>query len=172
MRVAWQILKEFWLPSVVALVWAFYRVRSQSTVSISDIIANVGTSFFLASWAMGQIIRIKRQQAVEQSFERTEANFNELRKTMESMVGIATESRELAKSVPGLERKLEQISTLARTADRQATETDDSVIQTLRAVAARQPAGSRRQSADRGISVSERIRLAEKGMMSPPPPPP
>jgi hypothetical protein len=120
---------------------------------------------------MGQVIRIKRQQAVEQSFERADANFSELKDTMKSMVEIATESRELAKSVPGLEKKLEQLSTLARAADRQATEADDSVIQTLRAVAARQPASSPRQPAERDISVSERIRLAEKGMMSPPPPP-
>jgi hypothetical protein len=171
MRVAWQILREFWIPFILAVVWACYRARSQSTLSISDIIANFGTSFFLASWAMGQIIRIRRQQAVEQSFERTDANFREMKSTMAAIVGIATESRELAKSVPGLERKLEQLSTLARAADRKATETDESVSETLRAAGARIPSTVRRESSNREISVSDRIRLAEKGMMSPPPPP-
>lgn len=156
-----QVLREFWLPFVVAVVWASYRVYTKMDGGILDFIANFGASFFLASWAASQVMRIRKQRAVELSFEKVENHFAELNKTMASMLETTNQIRELAQHVPGLEPKLEALSKLVKTASYQLTEADVMLDKALRA--------------DLRERMLDELRWTRKRMttpgMSPPPPP-
>ena len=66
MRIAFQILKEFWLPSILAIGWTIYSVYDAGgDWSIASTINIFGPSFFLLSWASGQFFRVRKQARVE-----------------------------------------------------------------------------------------------------------
>jgi hypothetical protein len=64
MRVFRQIVCEFWLSLIISLLWASWRT---STVDVFDFVESFAPSFFLASWALGQVVRIRRQHTVADS---------------------------------------------------------------------------------------------------------
>lgn len=70
MKIAKQLLKEFWFPFVLAAAWTFFSWKS-GTTSLTPValMAAFGPAFFLASWATSQIFRVKKQAKVEERLE-------------------------------------------------------------------------------------------------------
>jgi len=62
-----QILREFWLPFLIALAWTAFRADF-SRFHVAEAIPTFAASFFLASWASGQFVRVRKQQRIETSF--------------------------------------------------------------------------------------------------------
>ncbi len=72
-----QLVKEFWIPFLVSVVWTTYAVWGPD-VTVKESISNFGSSFFLASWLTGQIFRVRKQAGVEASFGSVEQRLNHL----------------------------------------------------------------------------------------------
>jgi hypothetical protein len=68
-----QLVKEFWLPTVIGLLWAFYRGGDLATS-----IANFGSALFLSWWFLGQIFRVSRQQAQDKKLDAVQASLTTL----------------------------------------------------------------------------------------------
>jgi len=65
-----QLVREFWLPFILASIWTAYVTLSGSThPTIAAAISNFGGAFFLMSWATGQFIRVRRQSHVESNLQ-------------------------------------------------------------------------------------------------------
>jgi hypothetical protein len=80
MKIAKQLLKEFWLPFSIALIWTA-TVLELPTVSQWKGVAffeKFGPAFFLASWGIAQFFRIKKQQKVDDGLKSIETNISKL----------------------------------------------------------------------------------------------
>jgi hypothetical protein len=71
MRIVGRLLKEFWLPAVIALVWTGINLIGYSKVdwSVVRVINIFAPTFFLVSWLTAQYFRISRQAKVEDDLE-------------------------------------------------------------------------------------------------------
>src|SRR5262249_14415017 len=83
LRVGKQLAREFWFPLVVAVCWTLFRYVSIGG-GILTVIADFAAAFFLASWAIGQVVRVNRQQAVEDRLQTLVQSSNDL------MTGVST----------------------------------------------------------------------------------
>jgi hypothetical protein len=74
MKIFKQILKEFWLPFLVALGWMIYNIRitNPSDWTLRSGVNIFGPTFFLASWMTSQFFRVKKQVKLEDSFGNVE----------------------------------------------------------------------------------------------------
>ena len=81
-RLLGQLVREFWLQTVLGVGWAIYRTFNSPGEMVSTFIANFAGAFFLSSWAFGQYIRIRKQQHVEDEFQNVKG---ELRKLLTSL---------------------------------------------------------------------------------------
>jgi hypothetical protein len=70
-RTAKQVLKEYWLAFVVGLIWTVYV--GGFTAKLYTYIGNFAGAFFLTSWMLGQINRIKRDHETKDALARLEA---------------------------------------------------------------------------------------------------
>jgi hypothetical protein len=65
-----RLLKEFWLPMALAIVWTSYNLYSSAKPwSLKDGVNIFAPTFFLASWIAAQFFRVRKQAAVEQNFD-------------------------------------------------------------------------------------------------------
>ena len=69
-----QMLREFWLPFVVAIVWTAYVIWTEPA-NLKTIITAFGPAFFLASWMTGQFFRVRKQAILSKYFRRAEHAF-------------------------------------------------------------------------------------------------
>jgi hypothetical protein len=71
MKVFKQLLKEFWIPSIIASIWTFFNHKSDlpDLNWILNDAKNFGAAFFLTSWFGGQIFRVIKQQKTESSLK-------------------------------------------------------------------------------------------------------
>jgi len=53
-RTAKQLLREFWLPTLVAVGWAVVNLRGASERSVTTFVNIAAPSFFFASWLTAQ----------------------------------------------------------------------------------------------------------------------
>ncbi len=62
-----QLLKEFWLPAVVASAWGLvsYHLSRSDVPPWISVVKDVSTCFFLISWATSQYFRVKKQTKTE-----------------------------------------------------------------------------------------------------------
>ena len=155
MRVLKQVVIEFWLPFVVAVIWVWY---SSENVSIARPIANFGAALFLASWALGHVNRIRRQQAVERAFENVEKHLSDLKNTMKEMLVIGSEILEVSKAVPNRVHEVQRLSALKEAAARQAAKADAALDEASRAI-----------KVQRAPQMSFNERSRKRGMSPPPP---
>lgn len=72
-----QLLKEFWIPGLIAVGWTTY-VTSGEVVTFEKVLAAFGPSFFLASWLTGQVFRVRKQAGVESGLLVLETRLNGL----------------------------------------------------------------------------------------------
>jgi len=76
-RTGKQLLKEFWLPGLIAGCWTTYVVWG-GNISVETVLAAFGPSFFLASWLTGQVFRVRKQAGVESSLQALEGRMTGL----------------------------------------------------------------------------------------------
>lgn len=66
LRVARQLVREMWLPFLIAAGWTFYSLfAAPDKRNLVGAISVFGGSFFLACWAFAQWFRVRKQQVVE-----------------------------------------------------------------------------------------------------------
>lgn len=65
MKLAHQLLKEFWFPAVAAALWTAVGLVWAGSSPMVAAIKDAAASFFLVSWATGQYFRVKKQSQVE-----------------------------------------------------------------------------------------------------------
>ncbi|QKY07985.1 hypothetical protein [Janthinobacterium lividum] len=81
-----QLLKEFSLPFILAATWTFYSLR-MNEITIVTAITIFGPAFFLTSWLVGQIFRVKKQVGVEKSLGDVEERMETLTTKLEGVEG-------------------------------------------------------------------------------------
>jgi len=101
MTIALRLLKEFWLPALVASAWTAYNLRTaEAGWDLKTLINVLGPSFFLAAWATGQFFRVQKQANVEQNLtsieNRVESLVTKLEKHTQDFLGYATGSDSVA----------------------------------------------------------------------------
>ena len=66
MQIARRLLREFWLPALLAAIWTAYNTISAPSVwGLKDFVNVFAPSFFLASWVTGQFFRLQKQVGIE-----------------------------------------------------------------------------------------------------------
>lgn len=90
-----QLLREFWIPGLIAASWTIYVVSVASTITVEKVLATLGPSFFLASWLTGQVFRVRKQAGVESGLQRLEGRLNGL------VDKIEADTRELLNHMTG-----------------------------------------------------------------------
>ena len=94
-EILFRLLKEFWFPAVLAILWTVYSVSQKNEQwTMSSFINVFGPSFFLASWATAQFFRIKKQTLVERNLTGIEDRLASLVSSLEGqtqyLIGHAT----------------------------------------------------------------------------------
>ncbi len=90
-----QIIKEFWIPFLISATWTIYIGWSNGfKLEIDKIISSFASSFFLASWMLGQVFRIAKQIKTEKNFNSIEGRLQSLldkieQKTIETIGHIS-----------------------------------------------------------------------------------
>ncbi len=74
MTVLKQLLVEFWLPLLAALVWTTYNIREVPQWSIRTVVNVFAPTFFFVSWLASQWYRVRKQQKVEGGLSSIESN--------------------------------------------------------------------------------------------------
>src|ERR1700730_17503422 len=131
MRTLKQLLRDFWIPFIIAALWALYKyIWPAPSDWLSVLITNFAASFFLASWAYGHIIRIKRQHSTEDSLEEIEKQLGQLGTTTKSISGTLPELQELSKNFAALQPVIQHLSNLTLTANTQVAAANNAVAET------------------------------------------
>lgn len=74
MSIARRLLKEFWLPASVAIVWTAYNFLTQTSEwNVKSVVNVFFPTFFLVSWATGQFFRVKKQDNVDRNLSTIES---------------------------------------------------------------------------------------------------
>ncbi len=87
MKIFKQLVKEFWIPLLLSVVWVSYNIFGSDASdewNVQKIVNVFGPTFFLLSWLTGQFFRVKKQTRVEDSFGTMEARFKELLNEVEN----------------------------------------------------------------------------------------
>lgn len=87
MNIYKQMLKEFWFPLMLSILWTIYNIYgdgNRGEWSVQKIVNTFGPTFFLLSWVTGQFFRVKKQTKVEDSFGSMEVRFKELMDKLEA----------------------------------------------------------------------------------------
>ena len=98
LRTLEQLAKEFWIPFLVAAAWTGWMICSTTDPKLSTWavrIATFSTSFFLASWATGQVNRVRKQARVEDSFQSVEGRLDQV------VTDLDTRTRTVIDSITG-----------------------------------------------------------------------
>ncbi|MBA3591170.1 hypothetical protein, partial [Methylibium sp.] len=94
MQIARRLLREFWLPALVAVAWTVFNIYSTKSWDFKAIVNVFGPSFFLASWATGQFFRVQKQVGVEKNLTSIETRVTTLVERLEKhttdFLGYAT----------------------------------------------------------------------------------
>jgi hypothetical protein len=66
-----QLLKEFWIPLLIAIGWGIYNVlgTENSQWSTREFVNWFAPAFFFASWLLAQWFRVRKQQKIEGDLE-------------------------------------------------------------------------------------------------------
>jgi hypothetical protein len=79
-----QLLREFWLPGLLAFCWTGYSIWQGEIKGVYGFIQTFGPAFFLASWATAQYFRIAKQTRVESDLTNLQNQTKELIKSLDS----------------------------------------------------------------------------------------
>lgn len=101
-----QIINEFWLQLLLSVLWGAYKVQVAPAESnlIATFVANFSAALFLLSWMMGQIVRVKKQQKMEEDFFHVKNELrdllNKLEQQTKDLVGYSTGGSSIAYFLP------------------------------------------------------------------------
>jgi hypothetical protein len=112
MRTFRQILREFWIPLVIAMGWGLYRVFSSNADWLSVFVANFAGAFFFTSWCASHFMRVRRQHATEDSFRQLERGLADVTGTIGTLVTMASDLLARTQGIPELRRAVESFSAL------------------------------------------------------------
>ena len=108
LAIAKRLVKEFWLAACVATAWTAYNAFSGQW-STKTLIAAFASSFFLASWATGQVFRVRKQIDVDKNLSSIEARLataaENIEVHMRTFLGYATGADSIAYFVPMISAK-------------------------------------------------------------------
>lgn len=85
MKIFRQLLREFWIPFLISLAWTAYSTWGGGA-DIKKIVSIFGPTFFLISWIVGQVFRVRKQVGVESSFTNVEHRLEKLTDSLERNV--------------------------------------------------------------------------------------
>ena len=131
MRLLKQLVKEFWLPFLIGVLWSLNRVAPSQEDAFGNLIANFATCFFLASWAAGQILRVRRQHTVEDSFKDVERQLAELKTTVVTILAKSAQLHGIENDAAALRLALDDISTLSNSATTEVTAANTAVLDAI-----------------------------------------
>lgn len=74
MNIFKQLLREFWIPSLVCLIWSAINIFTSSNEdwSFTKIVNIAAPTFFFASWLTAQYFRVRKQEHVSSSLSTIE----------------------------------------------------------------------------------------------------
>ena len=80
MKIARQIVKEFWMPLLIGIAWTAYNLSEQATGqwSFRAFVNIFGPTFFFVSWLASQWYRVRKQQKVEEGLIGIEAHVKQM----------------------------------------------------------------------------------------------
>jgi hypothetical protein len=82
MKTLKQLIKEYWLPFVIACIWTAINIYKKEWNALSfvnvDFVNIFGASFILLSWFSDQYFRIVEQTKVEDNLEKIEKRANDI----------------------------------------------------------------------------------------------
>ncbi|MGZ3863021.1 MAG: hypothetical protein ACXVPN_04395 [Bacteroidia bacterium] len=95
MKVTKQFIREFCIPTLIAILWSYFNSKDISgTEKVVVSIKNFGAAFFLSSWFGAQILRIIKQQKLESSLsnllERLEKVSDKIENVYKDLRGYTT----------------------------------------------------------------------------------
>jgi hypothetical protein len=96
MRTGKQLIKEFWPQTLLSVLWGLYKVyiTTETDNKISVFVTNFSGALFLLSWMFGQVIRINKQQKIEDEFGQVKTELKKLldqiEKQTQDLIGYAT----------------------------------------------------------------------------------
>lgn len=96
MKIAFQLLKEFWLPFLIGIAWTAYNFSEQlsGNWNFRSFVNIFGPTFFFVSWLVAQWYRVRKQQRVEDGLIGVESHvkqmLNELDRKTADLVGHIT----------------------------------------------------------------------------------
>lgn len=96
MKIAFQLLKEFWAPILIGIGWTAYNLAEQpiSQWSFRSFVNIFGPTFFFVSWLVSQWYRVRKQQKVEDGLVGIESHVKkmlfELEEKTNDLVGHIT----------------------------------------------------------------------------------
>jgi len=106
MRIFKRIVNEFWIQTVLSIIWGAYKVYLTPIDKVSVFITNFSASLFLLSWMFGQMVRIKKQQKIEDEFSVVKSDLGKLLEKLESqtkdLIGYSTGGDSIAYFLPML----------------------------------------------------------------------
>lgn len=85
MAVIKQIIKEFWLPTLLALGWSLFNFYDgpKADWSVINFVNIFGTTFFIIAWFTGQYFRVRKQAKVEHGLVSVQDQIGSLLKSLE-----------------------------------------------------------------------------------------
>jgi uncharacterized protein YoxC len=127
-RIGKRLVHEFWVPFLVASCWTLYRyhVSIEGDV-ISTVVAAFAAAFFLASWATGQVVRVKRQQAVEDTLQTIVQRTNDMDVAARTISNFAQQLQQQTKDIPGLNATVQKLVASIQTTSTQLSEANNAV---------------------------------------------
>jgi len=82
MPTLYQLLREFILPLVFALIWTMYNLAAAPKWTVLHAVNVFGPTFFFVSWLVAQWFRVRKQQKVEANLREIDAS---LKNTVEKI---------------------------------------------------------------------------------------
>jgi len=83
MRIFRQLIKEFWLPVMLAATWAVHNYIQSNDKKLAALINLFGGTFFFISWLTGQYFRVRKQAKSENSINNIENRTEEILSRLE-----------------------------------------------------------------------------------------
>lgn len=109
MQIARRLLREFWLPAVIAVAWTAFNVNSTSSWDVKAVVNIFGPTFFLISWATGQFFRVQKQLGVDKNLTSIETRVKSLLDRLEQhttdFLGYTTGGESWVTFTPAISRK-------------------------------------------------------------------
>lgn len=80
MKIVRQLIKEFWIPGLIGILWTLYSIYEGSfdNLTVRSFVNIFGPTFFFVSWLVSQWYRVRKQQKVEDGLQGIEGNVKQM----------------------------------------------------------------------------------------------